>query len=100
MVYVRLPNRVLIPLEGGGAFIAAIVPGYLVPRGRRVRTSATWLSGVVIALVVVLLRGHILARQAQSPFHVSNDNAHQFARRDNAYAGSRDRPEGDLPRAR
>jgi hypothetical protein len=57
LLYVRLPGRVLIPLEAGAALIATVVPTYLTPSRPRTRAGRPWTSAVVVALVALLAAG-------------------------------------------
>jgi hypothetical protein len=94
LLYVRLPNRVLIPLEGGATFIAVIVPGYLTSSTRRDPARPQWMSMAVAALVALLLFGTAWDG-VRSPTNISTDNARALRKRTRAYAALTDiDPEG------
>jgi hypothetical protein len=84
LLYVRLPNRVLIPFEGGAVFIVAIAPSYLTAPSKAKRPA--WFSIAVVALLVVLLAPTVW-NGVLSPVRISRDNAHELARRTRAYEG-------------
>jgi hypothetical protein len=54
LLYLRLPGRLLIPLEGGAVFLAAVVPTYLTPSAPRTGARRPWTATAVVALVVLL----------------------------------------------
>jgi hypothetical protein len=85
LLYVRLPNRVLIPFEGGATFIAAIVPAYLASSKKRDPARPQWMEVAVIALVAVLLAGTTWDG-VRSPMNVSKDNTNALRKRTKAYA--------------
>ena len=90
ILYVRLPSRVLIPLEGGATLIAMIVPSYLAPWTPPDGPRAQWVSRAVIALVVVLLAGTIWDG-VLSPTHISSDNTRALRKRTTCLRGTRRR---------
>jgi hypothetical protein len=83
ILYVRLPSRVLIPLEGAATFIAVIVPAYLAPL-KPGKNERSWMSIAVIALVVLLLAGTAFDG-VRSPNRISSDNTRAIRKRTRAY---------------
>jgi hypothetical protein len=60
LLYVRLPGRVLIPLETGAALFAAVLPAYLAPaRPPAPAKSRSWISVAVIAVVALFAFGPV-----------------------------------------
>jgi hypothetical protein len=86
LLYIRLPNRVLIPMEGAATFIVAIVPTYVTALSPRAATRPKWFSTAVIAVIVVLLASTAWDG-IRSPITIGRDNAHQLHRRNKAYDG-------------
>jgi hypothetical protein len=84
-LYVRLPGRVLTPLEGVATFIAIALPAYLgppAPRAREPRSPAFVAVTVIVSLAVAapLIDGlHSISR-------ISGDTRHNMGVYDAAYA--------------
>ena len=57
LLYLRLPGRLLVPLEAGAVFIAAVVPTYLTPSPPNTRARRPWTSVALVALVALLAAG-------------------------------------------
>src|SRR6185437_10978991 len=85
LLYVRLPSRVLIPLEGGAVFIVTIAPAYLTSISPRTARMPKWLTIGIIGLVVVLLAGTAWDGM-RSPMNISRDNNNALRKRNRAYA--------------
>ena len=73
LLYLRLPGRLLIPLEAGAAFMAASVPTYLSPAPPRTSSRMPWTSGAVVALVAVFVIGPAW-HGIHSASRISSDN--------------------------
>jgi hypothetical protein len=78
LLYLRLPGRVLVPLEAGVALFAVLLPTYLTPPKKRPSPSPTnarprWTAVAVIALVAIFAAGPAW-NGVRSASRISNNN--------------------------
>lgn len=83
LLYVRLPGRVLIPLEAGAALIAAVAPAYLTGSPPRTIARLPWTS--LVAAMLVFVAGPVWSG-LRSTAQMSNENQRGFRLRDETLA--------------
>jgi hypothetical protein len=85
LLYVRLPDRVLIPLEAEAVLMLAIVPSYLVGASPRFAVSARW-QQIAVAAVASLALAATVSYGAVDAARVSRDNGRTVGRKTHAIA--------------
>jgi hypothetical protein len=83
LLYVRLPGRILVPLEGAAVFVTALVPSYLTPTRPRAITRLSWAPAVLVGLVAVTVAVPAW-RGVQSVGTLSDENERAMTARSHA----------------
>ena len=79
-IFVRLPDRVLYPLEGGAALMAAVLPAYLSGVRAGERSGFTRKSIALVAVVALVLAVTAVDGVRGVP-HIGDENSHAAADR-------------------